>query len=38
MLLRAPANVTMIADDFFEGLVRRVEGDDRRRERQRPRG
>jgi len=26
-LLRKPANVTRVADDFFDGVVRRVEGD-----------
>jgi hypothetical protein len=26
-LLREPANVTRVADDFFDGVVRRVEGD-----------
>jgi hypothetical protein len=26
-LLRAPTNVAHIADDFFAGLIRRVEGD-----------
>ena len=32
-LLRPPANAAVIADDFFDGLVRRVEGHDRTRER-----
>jgi hypothetical protein len=33
LLLRAPGNVSVIADDFFDGLVRRVEGDDPKRRR-----
>jgi hypothetical protein len=26
-LLRAPTNTTVLADDFFDGLIARVEGD-----------
>jgi hypothetical protein len=26
-LLRTPTNVAPVADDFFDGIIRRVEGD-----------